>query len=128
LIGIAGPLLSQGREQLRPAQPHLGFPCDALEAEHAFVEPAFGPGALASPRQQQDPEPDLAEDDRTHREAAFVATGWKKPFSGQDSSQSTTPSFTREARRTRRFSPRSTRSTSNSWPAAVKAHLWPSGA
>ena len=43
-----------------------------------------------------------------------ASTGTKKPFSGHVSSQSTAPSLGRAARRTRRYSPRSRRSTSNS--------------
>lgn len=47
--------------------------------------------------------------------------GTKKSFSGQASSQSTRPSFGRAVRRTNRYSPRSRRSTSNSWPASIRS-------
>src|SRR6185503_5433178 len=45
--------------------------------------------------------------------------GTKNPFSGQASSQSTTPSFGGIAVRTSRYSPRSRRSTSNSCPGSM---------
>ena len=49
------------------------------------------------------------------------STGTKKPFSGQARSQSTTPSFGGGERRLSRYSPRSRRSTSNSWPASMRS-------
>jgi hypothetical protein len=48
-------------------------------------------------------------------------TGTKKPFPGQASSQSTTPSFGASERRLSRYSPRSRRSMSNSWPALSRS-------
>lgn len=45
--------------------------------------------------------------------------GTKKPFSGQASSQSRSPSFGQGAWRTSRYSPRSSRSISNSWPGLM---------
>src|SRR5205823_1932881 len=47
--------------------------------------------------------------------------GTKKPFCGQASSQSMAPSFCGAARRTRRYSPRSRRSTSNSCPGSTRS-------
>src|SRR5262249_17957560 len=49
------------------------------------------------------------------------STGTKNPFSGHASSQSTTPSLGRALRRRSRYSPRSRRSTSNSWPASMSS-------
>src|SRR6516162_10513909 len=49
------------------------------------------------------------------------STGTKKPFAGHASNQSTTPSFGGAKRRVRRYSPRSSRSTSNSWPASIRS-------
>ena len=49
------------------------------------------------------------------------STGTKKPFAGHASNQSTTPSFGGAKRRVRRYSPRSSRSTSNSWPASMRS-------
>jgi len=45
--------------------------------------------------------------------------GTKNPFSGQPNNQSTRPSFGRGRRRTSRYSPQSTRSTSNSCPGSM---------
>src|SRR5262249_20559153 len=49
------------------------------------------------------------------------STGTKKPVSGQASSQSTTPSFGASERRLSRYSPRSRRSMSNSWPGSIRS-------
>src|SRR5688500_10924432 len=47
------------------------------------------------------------------------STGTKKSFSGQDSSQSTSPSFAGGLQRTSRYWPRSMRSTSNCCPGSM---------
>src|SRR2546428_733871 len=66
----------------------------------------------------------FAQDVRVDEELHSVSVdsdsiGTKKFFSGQPSSQSTTPSLGRVGRRTSLYSPRSTRSTSNSCPASI---------
>lgn len=48
-------------------------------------------------------------------------TGTKKPFAGQDRSHSTSPSLGGGSRRTKRYSPRSILSISNSWPASMSS-------
>lgn len=53
--------------------------------------------------------------------------GTKKSFSGHASSQSMTPAFGLGIRRTSRYSPRSTRSTSNSCPVSIRSR-WRSSA
>jgi len=52
-----------------------------------------------------------------------VSMGTKNPFSGQASSQSRTPSFGFRARRTKRYWPRSSRSTMNSSPGTMPSCL-----
>ena len=45
--------------------------------------------------------------------------GWNQPLAGQASSSFTRPSLRRRSFRLSRYSPRSSRSTSNSWPASM---------
>ena len=49
------------------------------------------------------------------------STGTKKPFCGQESSQSITPAFRGGSQRTSRYSPKSSRSISNSCPVSIES-------
>ena len=64
----------------------------------------------------------ISVDEEPHsRSVDSDSTGTKNPFSGHCRSRSTSPSFRLVGRRTRRYSPRRTRSTSNCCPALIRS-------
>src|SRR5579872_2550779 len=94
---------------------------ERIDGDLALVPPEPLDHVLVESRSRR-----LAEHVRVDQELHSVSVdldsmGTKKSFSGQARSQSMTPSFERVGRRTSRYSPRSTRSTSNSWPGSIRS-------
>lgn len=64
-------------EKLGPAQTDSRIPGEAVHPPHSLIEPALQPRASSAPRQQENPEPDLTQDNRVDDELPLVAA---QPF------------------------------------------------
>ena len=72
--GHGAPCRAKASEELRPPKTEICFARKTLEPLDAAIEPLLQPGAPPSPRQQQNPESNLAEYEGIDHKVALVAT------------------------------------------------------